>query len=118
MFDIDNSGVIMVEEIHQSVQASTTLGKEFCQKEISLKAVWKILDGIGDAIDGTAEEISEFIFQKLQTHGKVEVRERKYLYLYLNCVEQVDLQDFVQLCLMDKPLGDAVLQIFRAVISK
>ena len=40
----------------------------------SLKAVWKILDGIGDAIEGTAEDISELIFSKLQTHGKVEVR--------------------------------------------
>ena len=39
-----------------------------------MKAVWKILDGIGDAIEGTAEEISEFIFSKLQNHGKIEVR--------------------------------------------
>lgn len=28
------------------------------------------------------------------------------------------MADFVQLCLMDQDLGDAILKIFRAVISK
>ena len=33
-------------------------------------------------------------------------------------VIKVDMQEFVKLCLLDKVLGDAVLKIFRAVISK
>lgn len=85
MFDVDNSGMIVVEEIHDSV-----------------KSVWKILDGIGDAIDGTVEEISDFLYERLIHNGKTEV----------------DLPEFVKLCLLDKNLGDAVMKIFRAVISK
>ena len=33
-------------------------------------------------------------------------------------VIKVDMQEFVKLCLLDKVLGDAVLKIFRAVISE
>jgi len=84
MFDIDNSGSIVVEEIKESVQS-----------------VWKILDGIGDEIDGTVEEISEFLYERLVLQGKTEV----------------DMQEFVKICLLDKTLGDTVLKIFRAVIS-
>ena len=56
IFDIDNSGSIAVHEIHESV-----------------KAVWKILDGIGDTIDGTVEDISDFLYQRLVQQGKDEV---------------------------------------------
>ena len=35
--------------------------------------MWKILDGIGDTIDGTAEEISDFLFQRLVKQGQEEV---------------------------------------------
>ena len=79
MFDVDNSGIIVVEEIRQSVQVliirsdppSTNVNTTF---GLFLKAVWKILDGIGDAIDGSVEEITEFIFGKLKSHGKDDVR--------------------------------------------
>ena len=101
MFDVDNSGSIVVEEIHESVKVFTCSSRYWMQfimfwvsdtnlspvwnecelqpgnhveKSSYLKAVWKILDGIGDAIQGTAEEISEFIFSKLKSHGKQEVR--------------------------------------------
>ena len=33
-------------------------------------------------------------------------------------IVQVDLSEFVKLCLLDKSLGDSVMKIFRAVISK
>ena len=42
-------------------------------KKYLFQAVWKILDGIGDAIDGTVEEISEFLYQRLVKQGKEEV---------------------------------------------
>ena len=118
MFDIDNSGVIMVEEIHQSVQVSKTLGTELWPK--------------GNLSEGSLEDTGRNWWRhRWDCRGNLRVyiseaadsREgrgegEEYLHLYLNRVDQVDLQDFVQLCLMDKPLGDAVLQIFRAVISK
>ena len=76
MFDIDNSGSIVVEEIHQSVQV--LLIQSISTNENYLRffsqAVWKILDGIGDAIDGNVEEITEFIFGRLKSHGKSDVR--------------------------------------------
>ena len=82
MFDVDNSGIIVVEEIHESVQV--LLIQSSSQNENNLffflQAVWKILDGIGDAIDGSVEEITEFIFGKLKSHGKSDVR--KYLQNY------------------------------------
>ena len=65
------------------------------------QSVWRILDGIGDAIDGTVEEISDFLYERLVLQGKTEV----------------NMQEFVKICLMDKTLGDSVLKIFRAVIS-
>ena len=43
---------------------------------ITLKVVWKILDGVGDAIDGTVEEISDFLFERLNKQaegGEVKV---------------------------------------------
>ena len=42
----------------------------------TLKVVWKILDGVGDAIDGTVEEISDFLFERLNKQaegGEVKV---------------------------------------------
>ena len=35
-----------------------------------LKAVWVILDGVGDAIDGTVEEISAFLFERLNKQAE------------------------------------------------
>ena len=46
---------------------------------ISMQSVWKILDGIGDAIDGTVEEISDFLYQRLVLQGKTEVMCKKVL---------------------------------------
>ena len=40
---------------------------------LNRKAVWKILDGIGDAIEGTVEEISELLFERLVKQGQEEV---------------------------------------------
>ena len=76
MFDVDNSGSIVVEEIHQSVQVLNILIYSPIRgtSNLFLKAVWKILDGIGDAIDGSVEDITEFIFGKLKSHGKDDVR--------------------------------------------
>ena len=34
------------------------------------KAVWKILDGVGDAVDGTVEEISAFLFERLNKQAE------------------------------------------------
>ena len=48
---------------------------EICEV-ITLKVVWKILDGVGDAIDGTVEEISDFLFERLNKQaegGEVKV---------------------------------------------
>ena len=38
-----------------------------------LKAVWKILGGIGDAIDGTVEDSSEFLLLRLVKQGQKEI---------------------------------------------
>merc|ERR1712192_100747 len=84
IFDIDNSGSIAVEEINDSVQA-----------------VWVILDGVGDAIDGTVEEISAFLFERLNKQAEGG---------------EVDEADFINFCAQDPPLGDCVVRIFRAMI--
>ena len=39
-------------------------------KSYLLKAVWVILDGVGDAIDGTVEEISAFLFERLNKQAE------------------------------------------------
>ena len=81
MFDVDNSGMIVVEEIHDSVKVRRNIWEVFCICQLILKwkrnlfqSVWKILDGIGDAIDGTVEEISEFLYERLIHNGKTEVK--------------------------------------------
>ena len=48
-----------------------------------MQSVWKILDGIGDAIDGTVEEISDFLYQRLVLQGKTEVLYKQVLLLYI-----------------------------------
>ena len=74
MFDVDNSGTIIVEEIHDSVQVRIQIDNNFILiLYTSFQSVWKILDGIGDAIDGTVEEISDFLYQRLVLQGKTEV---------------------------------------------
>ena len=42
----------------------------FEPKSCLLKAVWVILDGVGDAIDGTVEEISAFLFERLNKQAE------------------------------------------------
>ena len=39
-------------------------------KSCLFKAVWVILDGVGDAIDGTVEEISAFLFERLNKQAE------------------------------------------------
>ena len=34
------------------------------------QAVWKILNGVGDAIDGTVEEIAAFLFERLNKQAE------------------------------------------------
>ena len=51
-------------------------------KSCLLKAVWVILDGVGDAIDGTVEEISAFLFERLNKQaegGEVNIAIREGL---------------------------------------
>ena len=82
MFDVDNSGTIIVEEIHDSVQVRIQIDNNFIFIfYTSFQSVWKILDGIGDAIDGTVEEISDFLYQRLVLQGKTEVLYKKVLLL-------------------------------------
>ena len=38
--------------------------------DVKSKAVWKILDGVGDAVDGTVEEISAFLFERLNKQAE------------------------------------------------
>ena len=125
MFDVDNSGMIVVEEIHDSVKVRRNIWEVFCICQLILKwkrnlfqSVWKILDGIGDAIDGTVEEISEFLYERLIHNGKSEVKHWFHKWNSYKKIVQVDLSEFVKLCLLDKSLGDSVMKIFRAVISK
>ena len=33
-----------------------------------------ILDGLGDSIDGTVDEISNFLYERLTAHGQTEVK--------------------------------------------
>ena len=40
------------------------------KKILMSKAVWKILDGVGDAVDGTVEEISAFLFERLNKQAE------------------------------------------------
>ena len=40
------------------------------KKMLMSKAVWKILDGVGDAVDGTVEEISAFLFERLNKQAE------------------------------------------------
>ena len=83
MFDVDNSGTIIVDEIHDSVQVMAQVDTKYIFVKmlsyISMQSVWKILDGIGDAIDGTVEEISDFLYQRLVLQGKTEVLCKKVL---------------------------------------
>ena len=82
MFDVDNSGTIIVDEIHDSVQVRIQIDNNFILiLYTSFQSVWKILDGIGDAIDGTVEEISDFLYQRLVLQGKTEVLCKKVLLL-------------------------------------
>ena len=87
MFDVDNSGTIIVDEIHDSVQVMAQVDTKYIFVKmllflyISMQSVWKILDGIGDAIDGTVEEISDFLYQRLVLQGKTEVLCMKVLLL-------------------------------------
>ena len=74
MFDADNSGVIVVEEIHEAVKVNLTkMTKIPFQYFFLLQSVWMILDGMGDAIDGTVDEISESIYQRLLLHDHKQV---------------------------------------------
>ena len=81
-----------------------------------------ILDGLGDSIDGTVDEISNFLYERLTAHGQTEVK------LSQNCEKvchqvtllhfQVTEPEFVRFCVLDPQLGDSVVRIFRAMIRK
>ena len=73
MFDADNSGVIVVEEIHEAVKVNFTKMTKIPFQYFLLQSVWMILDGMGDAIDGTVDEISESIYQRLLLHDHKQV---------------------------------------------
>ena len=54
------------------------------KSQYSGKVVWVILDGLGDSIDGTVDEISNFLYQRLTAHGQKEVK-RKLNLIRSNC---------------------------------
>ena len=118
IFDIDNSGSIAVEEINDSVQVAfvvwaVPVGFDYMWLEVcevfTLKVVWKILDGVGDAIDGTVEEISDFLFERLNKQAEGgEVKVLVHLISVFGCsivfiltlfaLFQVDEADFINFC--------------------
>ena len=76
---------------------------------LTLKVVWKILDGVGDAIDGTVEEISDFLFERLNKQAEGgEVKTLVHLISVFGCsidfiftlsaLCQVDEADFINFC--------------------
>ena len=54
----------------------------YCSTNLNWKVVWVILDGLGDSIDGTVDEISNFLYERLTAHGQTEVK------LSQNCQQQ------------------------------
>ena len=48
--------------------------QNFCSTNQKWKVVWVILDGLGDSIDGTVDEISNFLYERLTAHGQTEVK--------------------------------------------
>ena len=60
-------------DVGKSFLAKTMFTTHLIVYKPFFQSVWKILDGIGDAIDGTVEEISDFLYERLIQNGKTEV---------------------------------------------
>ena len=57
-----------------------------------MQSVWKILDGIGDAIDGTVDEISDFLYRRILLQDKKEVRTSLDFNYVKPCLDLIKLQ--------------------------